>query len=560
MIRTRFSMLLRLLKKTHVAPILFLMGTFGVFFLQVIPQLLVEQPDGVYVAYEHLWSDWPLHIAIANRFATTSPSSWFSSHPMFAGGKFTYPFVSDFISGMLMRMGFSLSSAFVLPTMAYMIVLTAGLYFLWFFVFKKPWISVLSIGIFYLSSGMRFLYLVFEVLATKDIYKLFSQSVFYTRLDEYSWYSGNVIVGLLFPQRAFLLGMTIGVWIIASLIFAYDLKKHHLYRARFLLATIGFLSGVLPIVHMHSFIAIVVITGIISLVGYRNWQFACWFVFPATITSSVLVGLLLYGGIKNPEFMHVLIGWSATGGIVGWISMWIQLWGIALPLAILSFVGIRKITNKSLFVGFFLLFVLGNIILFQPVRWDNSKIFFWSYVGVSALCANFLYRLWKTKSYAHRVFSVLLLIFLTGTGFFDLQRITHVQENRLQIGSQEDISLGKKIQRETDENAYFLTGTSTNHLAMTWGARSILLGFTPWVANFGFYPDPRYEDMRQMYKGNSNAADLFAAYNVDYVVIGPGEQYEFSPDEDYFIQRYPLVFSSQNTRIYAVTPFKSTSY
>src|SRR3989344_5604138 len=105
----------RLLQKSikgHLGYLLFLILTLGSYFSIVFWKILNFKPDGLYAGHVNVWSDWSLHIAIANIFAFKSPQYWFSYHPLYAGGKFTYPFLADFISGMLMRLGISLKLSY----------------------------------------------------------------------------------------------------------------------------------------------------------------------------------------------------------------------------------------------------------------------------------------------------------------------------------------------------------------------------------------------------------------------------------------------------------------
>ena len=59
-------------------------------------QMLIQKNDGLYAGHPYVWSDWALHIGMARIFATKDPSVWFATHPLYAGGKFTYGFLTAF--------------------------------------------------------------------------------------------------------------------------------------------------------------------------------------------------------------------------------------------------------------------------------------------------------------------------------------------------------------------------------------------------------------------------------------------------------------------------------
>ena len=114
----------------HKFPLLFLLITFGTYFILLFSRIITENKTGFYLGHEHVWSDWPLHIAITSTFAFKPMNTWFAYHPMYAGGKSTYPFLTDFISGMLMRIGFPLPLAIIIPSIIFSLLLIIGMYIL----------------------------------------------------------------------------------------------------------------------------------------------------------------------------------------------------------------------------------------------------------------------------------------------------------------------------------------------------------------------------------------------------------------------------------------------
>src|SRR3989344_2109946 len=141
----------------HKTQLFFLFITWGLFFSYVFLHTISLRKDGLYFGHPNAWSDWSLHVAIANIFAYKDPSVWFSYHPLFADGKFTYPFLMDFISGIFMRLGFSLTFSFIFPSIIFSLLMIISLYFLFYLILNSKNQSLLAINIFLLSSGMGFL-------------------------------------------------------------------------------------------------------------------------------------------------------------------------------------------------------------------------------------------------------------------------------------------------------------------------------------------------------------------------------------------------------------------
>ncbi len=552
---------LTLFYKVHQKSLIILYSIWGIYFLFLFIRVLKLSPDGLSLSHINLWGDWPLHISMVNIFAYKNPQDWFAYHPIYADGKFTYGFLTNFISGMLIRVGFSLYFALIIPSLFYIFFLLLGIYSLFNLVLKSQTQSLIAISLFFLSSGLGFIDFIVHIIQDHSLNNLLNLSFFektldYTKQEQYQWGSGNVIVGMLLPQRAFLLGITLAIWALVGIIYVLldDPKNQQKYSSILLISSL--LSGILAITHMHSLIALFFILIPIFMVSYQQWQkLLFYYIIPTTIFAITLYLIFIAGGIKNPKFMTWTPGWTSQGGFWNWIIMWLKLWGVMLPIAVFGFSRLsgRSPVIKAFFFGFFMLFGVANLITFQPIPWDNSKLFLWVYLGFSGLAAQSLSLTWTTKTkwkIIDKLSVIFLVIFLSFSGFLELIRLQ--TSNYLLITSNDDIQLGIKIREKTDPSARFLTANSHNHFIMVWAARPILMGYTAWVANFGFLYEQREKDLKLMFKGGENTSNLLKRNRISYVVIGPGELHDFQANEDYYKKHFPLIFQNQNYRIYDV--------
>jgi hypothetical protein len=549
------------LYQTHQKSLMILYSTWGIYFLFLFIRVIKFNADGVSVSHVNVWSDWPLHISMVNIFAYKNPQDWFAYHPIYADGKFTYGFLTNFISGILIRAGFSLYFALIIPSLLYVFSLLLGMYSLFNLVLKSQAKSLIAISLFFLSSGLGFIDFILHIIQDHSLNNLLNLSFFektldYTRRENYQWYSGNVIVGMLLPQRAFLLGITLSIWALVGIIYVLlDNPKNH-QKHQLILFISSLLSGILAITHMHSLIALFFILIPVFIVSYQQWQkLLFYYIIPTTILAITLYLIFIAGGIESSKFMTWTPGWTSQGGFWGWIMMWLKLWGLMLPVAIFGFSRLsgRSPVIKAFFFGFFLLFGVANLITFQPIPWDNSKLFLWVYLGFSGLAAKSLSLTWTTKTkwkIIDKLSVIFLVIILSFTGFLELIRLQ--TSNHLLITSNDDIQLGIKIREKTDPLARFLTATSHNHFIMVWAARPILMGYTAWVANFGFLYEQREADLKLMFKGGENTINLLKKYRISYVVIGPSELNDFQANEEYYQSHFPSAFQNQNYRIYDV--------
>ena len=504
----------------------------------------------LYIGHPNAWSDWALHIGIANIFNYKNPSDWFSYHPIYAQGKFTYPFLSDFISGIFERIGFSLSLSFIAPSILTSLFLIVGIYLFFLIITNSKKASLLGISFFMLSSGLGFVNFIKDFLSNPSIDLLLYPLAKYSNFATYDWYTGNVIVGLLIPQRGFLLGMTVGIWALIGLI--YSLKQTT--NKNFTIIS-GALAGLLPIIHPHSFIAVVLLSGSICLINSRQWKTWIFYFIPAFMVSITLFTVFIWGGVENKTFFQILPGWTSTGGILGWAKMWMTLWGAMIPLSIFGVYILYKLKRDkkilSIAFGFYLIFIISNFFLFQPVRWDNTKLFWWSYLGFS-IFSSYVLIIFSKRGLLLKIFSVLIGISLIFTGILELLNFIQFDKHTYRLSSRDEINLGQEIRQKTKPNEIFLTAPKHNHLVSLWGVRPILIGYTAWVWNFGFNHSQTEQDTYQMFKGGNESQVLLKKYKISYIFIGPAEINEFHANKNYFQSNFPLILSDKENKIYDV--------
>jgi hypothetical protein len=347
--------------------------------------------------------------------------------------------------------------------------------------------------------------------------------------------------------------MTIGVIALLGLTYIVNKGKSKSSTDKIILASSGVMAGILPIAHPHSFIAVAVISATICFLNRQRFKMLSFFFVPATVISITLYLLFIKGGIQNNSFITFMPGWTAKS-LIDFFVMWWRLWGLMIPTALLSFIFLFRKSNKQkfrFFYGFFVLFIIANLFLFQPTSWDNSKLFFWSYLGFSGLCAYLIVER-SRRNISLKILMIFLFLFLTLTGALELIRVTRVDKHTFLSASRDDIELGEKIRQNTNPLDRFLTATTHNNLVMVWAARPILVGYTGWVRNFGFNYHKAEQDIFTMYKGGDESKKILNEYGVKYVFIGPTERNSFSANELYFKNNFPVAFSNKENIVFKI--------
>jgi hypothetical protein len=539
-------------RRRGLLPLVALLATLGLYFAVVVPRLIWRDAHGLWVGQEHLWSDWPLHIALLRRFADCPPSEWLAQHPMIGGERLRYPFVGALISGMLVRAGLSVPAAVTISNLAGFALLIPGLWVLW----RRAlggWTSAVAVLLFFLGAGPG------GALWLGDIGRgglpvLFSPPIEYGRINEYGWYAGNFVVGMLLPQRAFLPGLALAVWLLVGFFRAFAQPEPSPRRRLLTLCGVG--VGLMPIVHVHSLLAVLVIGGLAAL-GWAGrsaarWgELLAWVIAPGLALGGGLWFALLRPDVPFPNFVSWHPGFVAEN-FSGWVVMWARFWGVALPLGMVgSVLLVRARRGTALVIGAWVLFALANLILFQPSPWDNSKIFLWAYLGLCGPLAACLSALWR-RGGVGKPAAIVVAFALCITGIPNLIALARTDEHRYQILTAGDLELGDRIRRETLPSAIFLTSTDISNAPMVWGARPIYLGFTGWMANFGFAHAQREDDLRRMLTGGTEATLLLRQYGIDYVLIGPGERASWNANEAFFAERYPVFWRGDGKTVYRV--------
>ncbi|MBU0974124.1 hypothetical protein KKD03_00275 [Patescibacteria group bacterium] len=558
----------------HKKYLLLIFLTAGLYFTRIFSKIIFFKNGDLYASHPNVWSDWALHITFTNTFANKPISEWFLYHPYFSGGRLTYPFLTNAISGLLIKLGFSITQAMIWPSILFILLLLIGMYFLNFQILKSSKKSILAIFIFLTSAGPGFINFVKDFYLNPNISNLTFPPIDYTRIVKYQWLAGNIPIAILVPQRAFLFGMTIGIWSLLLLMIAIQQKNS--LSSRKLMIISGLLAGILPIAHTHSFIAIVIISGFICIsivykfikISRRNKfeMFAfkkfikniLYFVTPAAILSTILYFSFIHGGIQKIDFMKISFGWTSEKNLMSWITMWWNIWGIMVPLAIYSIRNLilknkkskKNISSTQYFYGFFALFIISNIVTFQPTSWDNSKLFSWVYFGFSLLASHIIVELWNKKS--RKIVAIVLMIFLSTTGILELIRLQKFDRNTYLLSNLEEIEFAQLVMRNTNTDDIFLTASDHNYPLQMWGSRSIVLGYKGWITNFGFGIEERSKDIIEIYQFPERSLKLIKKYDINYIVIGEREKNEFIVNQKYFNENFPVIFQKKDTNIYKI--------
>src|SRR5438552_5562441 len=179
----------------------------------IFSRALLEKPEGLYTGVLNNYGDLPFHLSVITRFVYGQ--NFPPEDPTFAGARFTYPFLTDFISAMFVRAGASLRDSMFIENWIVGVALVGVLHRFSQQLLRNRTAAILTPVLVILNGGFGWAMLFSDVNKTEggvfQILKHIPHS--YTILPEVEkgWRWGNSVTSLLVPQRGFLLGIPLAV-------------------------------------------------------------------------------------------------------------------------------------------------------------------------------------------------------------------------------------------------------------------------------------------------------------------------------------------------------------
>lgn len=527
---------------------------FAMIFWRLFSRTIIWEKDGMYIGLPNNYGDLPLHLAYITSFVWGNNIP--PQDPSFAGEKLVYPFLSDFLSAIFLKLGLNFRDILFIPGLLLTVSLYGVLYSFAYRLTKKRLAAIISTFLFFFSGGFGFFYFFHDLAYTSHTLWSFLMHIprDYTKILSLNYQWITPLTCLNVPQRAFLFGFPVTLLIFSLLSTGITGKKWR----EFLFA--GILAGTLPFFHSHSFLAMLMVTIPLGLIF---WDWRNWFLFfmPAFILSLPQV-LYLSGHVGGGSFFKPNFGWMAGNENVLWF--WLKNTGLFWPLIITGFTTIFIFrrgtdypapTHLGLYsLPFLILFLVPNLVLFAPWNWDNIKIFIYWFLGTTPVAACVMVRLYENPYYKipSRACFFIVMFFLIVAGGIDVFKYAIAPVRGLKEFSTEEITLARQISAETPPDAIFLNAPIFNHPVFLSGRKS-LMGHPAHIWSHGYCDAQRRErDIQRMLKGKPNTLSLINTYKPSYATIGPHEK-RMGVNKGFFDTNYPIIIITENYTIYDLT-------
>ena len=482
-------------------PLLLVFLTIGVYSTYIfLTQVLAPSASGFQTGGGGLYGDTALHSAYTMSLVEQGLPP---INPLFAGKQLIYPFMVNFFSATLVKLGFALRWSFVLPQLTYLTAFIT-LFYLVCKRFTNNLGAFLAMLIFFLGWGLGFIPYLSQVVQTGSwaITQEFTNNM-------RDFHLHNVLTGLLFPERSFLPGLVIGL-LIANLVLLTDK-----FRPKYILIILGMLLGILPLWHTHTFIFFGASLFIWLLLTNKNTQQLLSnlvYVYIPTLLVALPALLWFASTLDHERFLRFSPGWITNGD--NQLLFWFKNSGLLLPLAI---IGLIKMTSsrRKFFYPVILMFFIANLVIFQPWEWDNIKLFTWVFLFLSIPAGFVLARLFS-RSLPIRLIGLICLISLTASGMLSLVKQS---QSTFTIYDNQDIELANWIKKNTQPTDVFLIDPWPNHPVPGLTGRSVYLGYPGHLWVHGIDYGKRENQVKQILAGNTEILNQLEV-PVDYVVTG----------------------------------------
>ena len=227
--------------------------TFLFFCILVSTHTILPKEDGLHVG-QSTYGDLQMHLGIITSIA--NQQSFPPQYSISPWDKLCYPFLCDSISSSVYLFGASLRYAYMLPMYFAFLQVMAGFYAIADTLFHDRAKSLAAWVLFFFNGGLGFVY--FIDWSSNRSYRFSDIFTGYyttpTNLINQNIRWVNIIADMLLPQRATLFGYAVlfcAIWLLLRAVRSGE-------KDCFLPA--GILAGALPMIHTHSFVAILILS------------------------------------------------------------------------------------------------------------------------------------------------------------------------------------------------------------------------------------------------------------------------------------------------------------
>ena len=564
-------------------------------------------PDGAYHVGQSTYGDLSLHLAVTTG-AVNAPFPLQNS--LMLGASMAYPYLADTFAASFYMLGMPLNTAMAFSGTLMMTLVYAGYTLLCIRLCRRAGAVPLAVCLLFFNGGLGFFYTLSgrveggQVTTLWDNLRNVVEGYYQTPTNQpdpnnLRW--SNIICDMLIPQRGILGGWTMLLPCFNLLLPPLARGEKHEARG---LVLLGLFAGGMPLIHTHSFLALV-----LASAGFFLYSLAS---APGGSQAKALLPWLLYGGIAaslalpqlisltlpqatgSDHFLRFQFNWCNNRGGRGLVDPYLWFYvkniGLPFPLILLSlcqrvrpgravqavrgparrFFIRRDVAADSperrdeahrarvrqtrlLAAGGFLIYGVAEFVIFQPNEYDNNKLFYVWFMLCLPMAAEYALTLYgRLRGLGGRRVIAGAFLFTC----FVSAWLTVVREwvSDYQAYSRADIEAAEFIKAQTPEHAVFVTGSQHLNPVSSLAGRTILCSSDLYLFFHGFSTQARRAEIAAFYENPAANLAFLREYGVQYIYVSAyerdGSQYDL--DEAALEALFPLIYDSEGRRIFSV--------
>ncbi len=531
------------------------------------------------------FGDIPFHLAQVSKFAYGKIGDL--TDPIYYGRNLEYPFVINFLSGMLFRMTGILSLSFFAPVL----LLVGGSLYLLYFFYKKFFtghaLPVLLVFLFFLGGGFGGYRYIAQAIEKRFSFHEFTQDLsdrnisatvkMDAKYPEQNISFGSPLFQAFLHQRTFFIGFFLVLLLLALL---YKIRVGSSLRYSVLAAVI---YGILPISHTHSFIAASFILFSFFLARllekeYKEaWQYVKIVFLGLTLAAPQL--FYLTGGFSGGKsFLHFRLGWMAESTIGAALFpaaregssalaygefLWLN-FGLLLPAflcALYYFFFLKKTEDAKgkaevklllpIALSGLIIFLSVMLIRFQPWDFDDNKLLvYWQLFSLPFIifCGKEIFGKWK------KIGIVVLIGFslcISFSGLIDvLSGLSRPIVGHPIIFDKNAIQVAAYVRTKTPDWTLVLTGESHRNPIASLAGKPAYLGYPGWLWSHGISYGEREAKLKAFFKDPMKSQDIEKEFPFSYILLDDSAVNDLGADKNLFDKRFRKIFESGQYILY----------
>ena len=544
---------------------------------KVFSRAVIEDSTGLSTGLLNNFGDLPFHLSVITSFAFGN--NFPPEDPTYAGVRFTYPFISDFVSAMFVRCGADLRESMFIEN--YILGISfVGLVHRWALVMLRDKLAaIITPLLVILNGGLGWTELFSKARTNQGGLwgVLMDLPPSFTVVPETTWRWGNAVSALLIPQRGFLMGLPLATIAFTYWWIANDKKRtpeaietgkktrasekqknvwQQQEATRAMMANRGMIAagvaaGLLPLVHAHSFVVVMGMAGCLALIQRRWREWFTFFAVASVIAIPQLLWSTMHSAVDAGSFFAFEVGWDH--GQENPIWFWFMNTGFFIPLLLIAILirGQGYLVPKRLllfYLPFTLCFIVPNLIKMAPWIWDNIKVLYYWWLASAPLVALLLARLWH-QGRTRRMLAVVLFVCVTLAGALDVAGIA-LRSIKYQVFDATGLQFAEFVKAQTAPRALIVHAPVHNTPVFLTGRRS-LMGYPGHIWTHGLQFVQRESEIKRIYLGSPDAEQLIRKYGIEYLVLGPQERV-VTPVNDVFFTRFQKIGEVGEYKLYKI--------